>query len=172
AAMEAVARVAATDAVDEVDATTKAAMAERLGLEVELYMAGELGRELNVIASPVQDLRDVFDLMPTDTAGDWECVARRLAALPEAMSGYQESLRASAADGKIAALRQVEACIVQAEELAAEGTSFFDTFVDGARPDGTEPTGALAEALIGGATAARRAYGELAQMLREELAPR
>src|SRR5690606_31622343 len=83
AAMEAVARVAATDAVDEVDATTKAAMAERLGLEVELYMAGELGRELNVIASPVQDLRDVFDLMPTDTAGDWECVARRLAALPE-----------------------------------------------------------------------------------------
>ncbi|WP_152191508.1 DUF885 domain-containing protein [Georgenia satyanarayanai] len=172
AAMEAVARVAATDAVDEVDATTKAAMAERLGLESELYMAGEVGRELNVIASPVQDLRDVFDLMPTTTAEDWECVARRLAALPEAMSGYQASLRTSATDGKVAALRQVEACIAQAEELAAEGTSFFDTFVTGARPDGAEPTGALGEALLHGAAAARRAYGELAQMLREELAPR
>ena len=172
AAMEAVARVAATDAVDEVDATTKAAMAERLGLEGELYLAGETGRDLNVIASPVQDLRDVFDLMPTDTAEDWECVAARLAALPAAMSGYQESLRVSAADGKVAALRQVEACIAQAEELAAEGTSFFDTFVTGARPDGAEPTGDLADSLLSGAADARRAYGELAQMLREELAPR
>ncbi|WP_324650782.1 DUF885 domain-containing protein [Georgenia sp. H159] len=171
AAMQAVAGVAAEDPVDEVDATTKAAMTERLGLDVELYMAGELTRELNVISSPVQDLREVFDLMSTDTSEDWECIARRMAALPDALSGYQESLRVSAVDGKVAALRQVEACIAQAEELAAARTSFFDTFVAGARPDGAEPAGALAADLRAGAQAARRAYGELAQMLRSELAP-
>lgn len=171
AAMEAVAKVAETDAVDDIDASTKAAIAERLGLETELYMAGELGRELNVISSPVQELREVFDLMPTDTVEDWETIARRMAALPAALSGYQESLRAAAADGKVAAVRQVEACIAQAEEMAAEGSSFFDTFVDEARPGGSEPSGALADDLLAGAAAARRAYGELAQMLRTELAP-
>ncbi len=172
AAMEAVAKVAGTDAVDDVDATTKAAMAERLGLEAELYMAGELGRELNVISSPVQQLREVFDLMATDTVEDWETIARRMAALPEALSGYQESLRAAAAEGKVPAVRQVEACIAQAEELAEPESSFFDTFVAGARPQGAEPSGPLAEELLAGAAAARRAYGELAVMLRTELAPR
>jgi len=172
AAMEAVARVAATDAVDDVDATTKAAMAERLGLEAELYISGELGRELNVISSPVQQLREVFDLMPTDTAEHWETIARRMAALPDALAGYAESLRAAAEDGKVAALRQVEACIAQAEELADPASSFFATFVSGARPDGREPSGALAEDLLAGAAAAQRAYGELAAMLRSELAPR
>src|SRR6478735_9082691 len=45
--------------VDEIDQITLAAMRERLGLEVELDEAGELLRDLNNIASPVQNLRDV-----------------------------------------------------------------------------------------------------------------
>ena len=169
--MDAVARLAEVEAADEVDVVTVAAMNERLGLDVELYMAGELGRELNVIHSPVQNLRDVFDLMPSETAEDWECIGRRMAALPEALAGYQESLRAAAADGKVAARRQIEACIAQAEELADEQSSFFTAFVGGARPDGAEPSGALAELLLSGSAQARRAYGELSQMFRRELAP-
>jgi len=172
AAMDAVGRLAAAEATDDVDVVTTAAMTERLGLDIELYLAGETGRELNVISSPVQYLREVFDLMPTETAEHWETIARRLSALPEALEGYQESLRAAAADGKIAALRQIEACIAQAEELADESHSFFTTFVDGARPDGAEPSGELAEYLLTGAAEARRAYGELSQMLRRELAPK
>ena len=170
AAAETMARIADTDAVDAVDATTRSAMTERLSLDVELYTAGEWGRELNVIASPVQNLRDVFDLMATDTADDWSLVARRLAAVPDALAGYQVSLRNAAADGKVAAIRQVRATVAQAEDMAATG-SFFDTFVAGARPDGDAPTGGLASDLEAGARAARRAYGELAQMLREDIAP-
>ena len=51
---------------DEIDQITLAAMRERLGLELELHEAGEFLRYLNNIASPVQNLRDVFDVMPTD----------------------------------------------------------------------------------------------------------
>ncbi|MGV2549464.1 DUF885 domain-containing protein, partial [Bacillus licheniformis] len=78
--------------VDDTDRVTLAAMRERLGLEVELHEAGELQRELNNIASPVQGMRDVFDLMPTDGVQDWQTIARRLSAVPQAAAGYVESL--------------------------------------------------------------------------------
>ena len=172
AAMEAVAHLTELEATDEVDVVTMAAMSERLGLDAELYMSGEMGRQLNVIHSPVQTLRDVFDLMPTESTEHWEAIGRRMSALPDALAGYQESLRAAAVEDKVAARRQIEACIAQAEELADEQTSFFTTFVAGARPDGSEPSGALAGLLTTGAAEARRAYGELSQMLRRELAPK
>src|SRR5690606_11947843 len=50
--------------LDEVDVVTLAAMRERLGLEIELHDSHELHASLNIIASPAQDLREVFDLMP------------------------------------------------------------------------------------------------------------
>lgn len=164
-------RLTAATPGDHVDEVTIAAMRERLGLEVELAAAGEWQRALNVIASPLQEIRDVFDLMPTDTVADWEVIATRLAAVPAALNSYGQSLRAAAEAGQVAALRQVEACIRQAEELAATD-SFFGTFITSARPDGESVPTALAARLEHGAEAARRAYGEFAQTLGTELAPR
>ena len=157
--------------VDDIDRVTHAAMRERLGLAVELADAGELTRELNVIASPVQALREVFDLMPTSTAADWETIAQRLGAIPAAIAGYAESLRTARDRGQVAALRQVEACIKQADELADAEGSFFTAFTRAALPDGAAPTEALVAALDDGAREARQAYAELAAVLREEIAP-
>ncbi|WP_345710556.1 DUF885 family protein, partial [Kineococcus glutinatus] len=97
------ARLGAVEPADDVDRTTLAALRERLGLEVELFDAGELTGVLNVIASPLQELRMVFDLLPTDTAAHWEEIADRLAAVPAAVDGYVEGLRAAAAAGRVAA---------------------------------------------------------------------
>ena len=110
---------------DDVDRVTVAALRERLGLEVELADAGETLAPLNVIASPVQDLRDVLDLMPTGTVEAWENVASRLGGLPTAIDGYVESLRLAASRGEVAAVRQVAACAQQARELADPSSSFF-----------------------------------------------
>ena len=44
----------------------QAAMRERLALAVERYDAGDTSSELNVAAGWVQDVRELFDLMPTD----------------------------------------------------------------------------------------------------------
>lgn len=161
----------ALEPADGVDRVTVAAMRERLGVQVELAEAGELTRDLNVIASPVQTLRDVFDLMPTATVEDWEVVAARLAALPTALEGYQESLRAALRAGDVAAVRQVEACIKQADGLADADTSFFTSFVASAEPGGETPPRALRAALEAGARDARQAYADLARMLGAEIAP-
>ncbi|MDO3639112.1 DUF885 family protein, partial [Mycolicibacterium arseniciresistens] len=82
--------------VDETDRVTVAAMRERLGVLIDLNDAGlDLG-ELNVIASPLQSMRDVFDLMATDTEDDWVLIARRLARLPDRVAGYAQALRTAA----------------------------------------------------------------------------
>ena len=163
-----------TPPLDEVDRVTVAAMRERLGLELELHEADEWLGQLNNIASPVQTLRDIFDLMPTATPEHWENVAARLLALPGAAAGIVESLRLAASRGRVAPVRQVQACVEQAEELAAE-ESFFTRLVGGDAVDAALDDSAACQAirrdLAEGAAAARAAYAELARYLREELLP-
>lgn len=155
---------------DETDRVTIAAMRERLGVTLALHDADEWLGQLNNIASPVQELRDVFDLMPTTTTEHWSAIAARLAALPGAVDGIVESLSLAASRGRVAAARQVRACLAQAEELAGEG-SFFTALVTGeaaaAVTDSTERS-----ALEASARAARSAYAHLAEYLRSDLLPR
>lgn len=163
---------APSDATDEV---TLAAMQERLGLELELDAAGETLATLNNIASPVQGLRDVFDLMPTGSIEAWENIAARLGALPGAVDGYVESLRQSASRGRVAAIRQVTDAIAQSSELADPATSFFTSFVHSPAADlvldDSSSCSLVRAELERGATAARAAYATLTAFLRDELAP-
>lgn len=155
-----------TEPQDEIDEVTAAAMTERLSLDLELHDAGESYGALNNLASPLQGIRDIFDLMPTDTHEQWEIISERMANVPGAIDGYIESLRYAAATEGIPfpAIRQVEIGIKQAEGLAREG-SFWSTFAASAQvPDATSA------ALGRHADFAREAYGRLADALRE-LAP-
>lgn len=156
---------------DEVDQVTIAAMQDRLGLELELDAAGELLAKLNVIASPVQDLRDVLDLMPTQSTADWENIAARVSRVPWALQGYIASLRQAAAKGLVAARRQVAECIQQTNLLADPKSSFFITFLNSARPDGAEPSPGLANDLAKAGRNAAAAFAELGAFLASELAP-
>ncbi len=159
---------------DDVDRVTLAAMRERVGLDLELYEAGEPLASLNNIASPVQLLRDVFDVMPTGTVEAWENIAARLGALPGALGGYTESLRAAAERGNVAAIRQVREVVSQARELAGP-ESIFRSLVDGEAAarvlDDSAACSLVRKELEHGVTAAREAYGTLADFLENELAP-
>ncbi len=165
------ARLDATGVADATDAVTVAALRDRLGLELELHEAGEWRADLNNIASPLQGLRDVLDLMGTDTADEWANIASRVAKVPDAVDGYIACLREGIASGPVPARRQVAEGVKQAAELADPATSFFVTFTASARPDGAEPGAALASDLTRAGTAAAEAYGRLAAFLRDELAP-
>ena len=149
---------------DETDRVTIDAMVYTLRSQLALDDAGETLAPLNNLASPLQGMRDIFDLMATDGDEDWATIAARLRALPAAAAGYAESLRAAADAGHVPALRQVEEGIKQATELADPGTSFFPTFVAGGPQ-------ALRDELDAAAAGAAAAYGRLADTLRE-LAPR
>ncbi|WP_407344282.1 DUF885 domain-containing protein [Pengzhenrongella phosphoraccumulans] len=180
AARAVLAELAGQTPTDDVDAVTLAAMRERIGLELELDAAGELLCDLNNIASPVQELRDVFDLMPTGTVQAWSNIAARLNLLPDAVEGYIASLRESMARGRVPAIRQVNECISQAEELAAPGSSFFtylvaddaaDAVLTAAGPEDAALASTVRTELTRGAEAARSAYRRLATFLHDELAP-
>jgi uncharacterized protein (DUF885 family) len=152
--------VAPVDAVDEV---TVAAVRERLGVLVDLNDAGFDVGELNVIDSPLQTMRNVFDLMPTDSADDWALIDARLATLPERVAGYAEALRAAVRDGRAPAARQAARGVDQAGDIAG----LFVEMVAEAVPE--QP--ALRAQLQRHAAEAASAYRGLAIILRDEIAP-
>ena len=155
--------------LDDTDRVTVAAMRDRLGLDIEAYEAGDHLRAVSNIACPVQEFRDIFDLMPTETADDWANIASRLAQVPDAIAGYVECLRVGADRGLLPSRLGVTDAFVQARILATEPDSFFATFWRDARPGGSEPAPALAADLERGARAAADAYWALADFLHDEL---
>lgn len=170
-ARRALAAIRATEPAGDSERIARAVFAERVGLAVELDEAGLPAASLNVIASPPQDIRQVFDLMPTDTADQWAVIATRLAKVPEALDGYRASLLESAGNGIVSAVRQVERVAEQCDTWsgATGGESFFTALA--ATADGVPGVDGAARAdLDAGARAATRAYAELATFLREELA--
>ncbi|MGR0158378.1 DUF885 domain-containing protein [Paenarthrobacter nitroguajacolicus] len=155
---------------DDVDAVTLDAMRERLGLDLEIHESGWDAADLNNIASPAQDIRAIFDLMPTDTVEQWEHVAGRAANVPGAIEGYIVSLRSAAAAGKVAAARQVRIVIEQTGRYAAED-GFFAKMAANAAIDGSPLPAELQSKLDAGTAAARSAYSFLGDFLRDELLP-
>ncbi|BDZ66483.1 DUF885 domain-containing protein [Agromyces mangrovi Wang et al. 2018] len=162
------AELEAADEVDDVDRITRTDLRSQLELAIESYDAGLHLRDLNVIASPSQELREVFDLMSTDSVEGWESVSKRLAALPGAMEGYVATLREGIARGITPARRQVREVAAQARKNARpEG--FFGEFVASAGvSDGELPESLRAE-LEQGAVASAVAYQQFADFLESEL---
>lgn len=170
AAQDTLAALQAAEPVDEVDVVTKADLSAELELSIALYEAGAHLRDLNVIASPPQDLRSVFDLMPTDTVEDWSLISDRLRAIPAALDGYVQTLRAGIAAGVVPARRQAREVITQIGRYTADN-GFFASFAHDAAPAEGHLPASLARAVAEHAGAARVAYDELAAFLRDELAP-
>ncbi|WP_396921240.1 DUF885 domain-containing protein [Mycolicibacterium sp.] len=152
-----------TAPADDIDVVTIAALRERLGMTVELHEAGlDLG-ELNVIASPLQTMRDVFDLMATDSDEDWALISRRLARVPDRVAGYADALRAAVTAGHAPAVRQVSRGIEQAEQVQ----QLFIDMAAGAAPSNAT----LHDELHRRASAAADAYRALGTVLRDDIAP-
>ncbi|MFC0582070.1 DUF885 domain-containing protein [Micrococcoides hystricis] len=150
---------------DEIDAVTRAAMQERMGLQIE--MIDSQVTLLNNIATPAHGIRTLFDLIPTQTAEDWEVAADFLADVPHALSGYQDSLLHSAKHALAPARRQVDTVAGQMRAHAS-ADGFFHTFIAAAPADLDED---LKNRLADGAAAATEAYGNFVTFLTEELDP-
>lgn len=164
------AKLQALEPVDAIDEVTKTDLSAELSLDLELHDAKWHLRDLNVIASAPQDVRSAFDLMPTATADDWSVIATRLAAVPDALRGYTETLRAGIAAGITPARRQVVEVATQIDRYTADD-GFFAAFVAEATPQEGNLPASLARTLADNSAAARVAYDELRSFLAEELAP-
>lgn len=170
AARSALAALEAAEPVDEVDVVTQADLAGDLRLDIELHEARNHLRDLNVIASPAQEIRSIFDLMPTDTVEDWGHVSARLKAVPAAIEGYIETLRLGISEGVVPARRQVNEVVTQIGRYTADN-GFFAVFAGEAAPAEGNLPASLARDLTDNANAARVSYDALASFLAGELAP-
>jgi uncharacterized protein (DUF885 family) len=166
--------LAALDAavpVDQTDAVTAAALHERLGLVLERRELGLDLADINNISSPVQLLRDIFDITPTATVEDWSRVADRLAAVQGAVAGYRESLEAALGGGWTPPARQVRAGATQARQFGRPD-GFYVTFGRKARTADDAPLpDEVRSRLDAGAAAAAATYTKLADWLEGTLLP-
>jgi uncharacterized protein (DUF885 family) len=163
--------LAGLEPADERERVAKESMLERLGLDVERHQAGELQSELNVIDSPMHAIRQIFDLMATETDQDWERVAARLEGVPAALDSHRRGLLDAARAGHAASRRQVVACAAQCRSWTGRGAgnSDGDVFSDLVAP--YPSPGALRQRLDAAANDARQAYARFGQFLDAEMAP-
>jgi uncharacterized protein (DUF885 family) len=165
---ETIAALHSAAARDERENTAKEAMLERLGLEVELYEAHITASRVSVIGGPAQEIRSIFDLMPTDSEDAWHNIAIRLRTVQRPLSQVRETLSSEARDGNISAVRQINATIDQIRSWTGETgeDDFFAGLVARAPQQDT-----LRSDLNAAADDARRAFAEFADWLEISLAP-
>ena len=148
-------------------------MRERLQVAVDQAEAGERLRDLRIIGSPFQAIRQCFDLMAVTTERDWEVVATRMERVPQALTSFEVSLREGVRRGLVAARRQALACADQGATWSGgkNGPAFFQALV--AKYDGAgAANAALGRRLSAAAVKASDAYAKATQFLREDYAPK
>ncbi|MDO4928090.1 MAG: DUF885 domain-containing protein [Corynebacterium sp.] len=143
------------DDFDSVDFLTAEILRDRLSLELELHHHDETIGLINNITSPVQEIREILQLQPKETAEQREVLAARLAKIPAALQGYAESLCMAASKNHPIPVRQVERASEHARALA--------------QPDSLLTTLGLdkEDAVVRGA---RKAFGQLAEWLSDSFA--
>lgn len=100
------------------DRVAAGVMRENLETQVLLHELGEDLRSIAVLGSSVQEVREAFDVLQTETEADWEVLGARMAAVPECLSTLQAAYSEGIARGLVAARRQVVGAIEQVEVWA------------------------------------------------------
>ncbi|MFF1870320.1 DUF885 domain-containing protein [Kitasatospora herbaricolor] len=151
---------------DEAERRCARLLRERLTAELAVHEAGENLRAVRNLGSPVHNVREVFTLMATATAQDWELVGRRLARVPVALAQYRETLEEGVARGLLSGPRQVTTVVGQFGEWLDPETpgGWFGEFVQAA-PEEQRAT------LTGIAVAAADALATLRDWLRDVYGP-
>ena len=142
---------------------------ERLETALAVSATGEHLRAVSNVLGPVQGLRMMFTMMPTGSEADWSAIAKRMALIPQALTGYTASLREGVARRLLAPSRQVGAFTAQLRDwgTAGEGRGWFTQFCDAA-----EVPESLRAELDQAAAAATASVWELRRWMLDDYAPR
>lgn len=143
---------------------------ERVQAALDAFEAGDHLRPLAVLGSPVGGVREVFDLMATDTDADWELLTERMLTVPGALSSLEAALADGIRGDLVAARRQALGCAQQAETWAGTaGEPGYFARLAARAPESVAVS--LRDRAAEAASRADRAYGALARYLRNEYAP-
>ena len=122
--------------IDEIDRVAKSVMVERLTSSLQLHDSFESHINFNVLTSPPADIRQVFEMMPKESAADFENIAKRLLAVDKAHLSWISTIDAMAKKGKTVAQRQIDGIAKQLESYADGGYANMAKTFD---PDGKYP---------------------------------
>jgi uncharacterized protein (DUF885 family) len=150
---------------DPVQANAAKVMSAFLDERVRSYDRGNWVEDLNHIASPLQHMIGVFDLMLRSGSEAWANIVARLSTIDQPMEGYRQTLQVGLDQGRTVAARQVESVITQAREVEAEDNRFADFPKDAAKSGGDQ------EAVADAVENARSACSRLADWLEAEYLP-
>ena len=156
---------------DAADLDLAAALGERLAADAVLDDSGFTQRLLAPLATPVQQIREVFEAMPLRNDGDAADLAAELRRAPAALAGYQQTLRRAAGRGHRVAARQAAVVARQCRDWCnPTGSDFFAGL---SRTAGSIPTIArsTAKAVDDAARLTAAAFSEFADFLTTELLP-
>lgn len=140
------------------------ALRERVDAQLALDDAGFTTAQLAPLATPMHQVREVFDDLPRETPADWERVAEHLSRVPGTIDAYTETLRAAANAGHVAAARQVLAVAAQCERWVGADDFYRRLVLSGEARQ--------CDRLTAGAAAATEATARFAEFLRGELLSR
>jgi uncharacterized protein (DUF885 family) len=107
--------------IDEIDRVAKSVMQERLTSSLQLHDSFESHINFNVLTSPPSDIRQVFEMMPKESATDFENIAKRLLAVDKAHLSWISTIDTMAKKGKTVAQRQIDGIAKQLESYANGG---------------------------------------------------
>ena len=150
--------------IDEIDRVAKSVMQERLTSSLQLHDSFESHINFNVLTSPPADIRQVFEMMPKESAADFNNIAKRLLAVDKAHLSWISTIDTMAKKGKTVAQRQIDGIAKQLESYANGGYAAmaknFDA--DGKYPAVHEAAKAAAASSAETATYLRGTYMALA----------
>ena len=141
---------------------------EEMTWSIDQHEAGLHYSGMNILHSPVQSLRQIFDLMPRSSTEDWENIASRMEGIAGSLASYRVALEEGINRGLTTSKRQTSGCIEQIETWVGKGgaTPFFDGIADaGASSD--DVSDGLEGRLADAARSANAAYSEFAGYLRD-----
>ncbi|MFE0045212.1 DUF885 domain-containing protein [Streptomyces albireticuli] len=128
---------------------------ERLTAELAVRDSGEPLRNVSNIESPLHSVREVFAMMPVDTAEDWSAIAERLRAVPASLESYRLSLAEGLRRGLPGGPRQVATVLEQLGEWIGTDGGWFADFVAPGPEELRAELGSAARVATGGLAALR-----------------
>jgi uncharacterized protein (DUF885 family) len=163
--------LAAAPVESDRDRVSRALMVDRLEVGLERFDAREHERDVRTLGSTLGAVRSVFDLMRFESDDDWATAARRMHAVPEAVSGWVQTQRAGMADGIVAARRQAASVARQASVWSGtdpdSSRPFFHALADRYEQQPGHSDAVLADLRLA-ADVATTAYADAARFLADE----
>lgn len=147
----------AAEPANEAERICAAVVRERMSVWQAAHAAHDHQVNLNVLASPTQEIRTIFDLLPIETPEQKDAWVTLAADVPRSLDSYKASLQAGLDSGRLTARRQ-------ALEVGAQCAAFGKYFVDTAAEFGGE------RAIAAGA-AAKAAFDAMSEWLTNVYAP-